>query len=114
MVCCPRFDVHMAVVFALSACSVTPRRSVAEVNAAPVDCDKSTEQLAMLDEEMTTTQERFASGVASVVPSLAVISILAGRFKTNVAVATGQYKEALERKVVEIELQCGFRSIPAR
>ena len=107
------FVVVVAAVVALGACSVAPRRSVAEVNAAPVDCDKSAEQLAMLDEEMVATHERFASGVASVVPSLAVISIFAGRFKTNVAVATGQYEKALDRKIVEIELQCGLRSIPA-
>ena len=62
----------------------------------------------MLDEEMIRTHEKVLSGVASVLPSAAVLSLLAGRWQTNVHVATGQYEKIIDQKIQEIAETCGI------
>lgn len=58
----------------LAACA--PRQTIQNIQARQPNCLKAQEQIKMLDEEMVSTSQRALSGVRSVVPSLAVISLL--------------------------------------
>ena len=98
----------------LSLASCASKRSVKEIRAIQPECENAEIQLKMLDEEMVAVHERALSGVTSVVPSLAVISLLAGSYKDNFDVATGSYGKALDNKIKEIKETCGLQDMPMK
>ena len=98
--------VWVALTLSLSACASRPTSD--ELDGIEPDCHNAEAQIAMLDEEMITTEERIAAGVQTVVPSAAVLSLLRGRWQTNVNIASGKYEEMLKAKIEEIRTTCGL------
>ena len=95
-----------AVLLTLSACASRPTSD--ELDGIKPDCENAEAQIAMLDAEMITTEERIAAGVQTVVPSTAVLSLLRGRWETNANIASGKYEAMLKAKVEEIRAVCGL------
>jgi hypothetical protein len=58
---------------------------------------------------MITTQERIAADVQSVLPSAAVLKILADRWGTNANIASGEYEILLNKNIKEIKATCKNR-----
>lgn len=102
----------LAIIIVLASCA--QRTSTNEIKRTRPDCSRAQEQLKMLDAEMVATHERVISGVSSVAPSLAVINILTGNYKTNVEVATGQYEKVLDQKINEIKTTCNLNNFPMK
>lgn len=94
------------VLIILSSCASRP--TTKEIHATVPNCQNAQEQVKMLHEEMVTTQRRALAGVTSVVPSLAALTLIAGQYPTNFAIATGEYEKALDKKINEIEQTCGL------
>lgn len=88
----------------LGACAMRP--STEEIQAIKPDCAKAEEQIAMLDEEMIRTHDRVLAGIGTIVPSAAVVSLLAGEWSNNKDVAIGTYEEVLNNKIEEIKRTC--------
>jgi len=101
----------MCLLACMSLAACASKRSVKEIRATEPECTKAEDQLKMLDKEMVATHERALAGVASVVPSLAALSVLSGRYKTNFAIATGSYERALDDKIDEIRKACGLQGM---
>ncbi|HEY8277317.1 MAG TPA: hypothetical protein VIG52_10045 [Methyloceanibacter sp.] len=68
-----------------------------EVELATID-----KQSAALEKEKAANNQRVVAGVQSVAPALAAINILGGTYGTNVAIATGSWAKAIDRKLAEL------------
>ena len=55
-----------------------------------------------LGKEKAENDQRLLAGIQSVAPALAVINIVAGTYGRNVAIATGEWAAAIDRKLVEL------------
>ena len=68
-----------------------------ETNCARID-----KQIAALEKEKAENGQRLLAGIQSVAPALAAINIVAGTYGRNVAIATGEWAAAIDRKLVKL------------
>jgi hypothetical protein len=76
--------------------------TVREIVAVKPNCAKIDRQIAALEKEKAENDQRLLAGIQSVAPALAVINIVAGTYGRNVAIATGAWADAIDRKLVEL------------
>ena len=84
----------------LAGCA-TPM-TMREVNAVKPNCARIDTQIAALEKEKAENDQRLLAGIQSVAPALAAINIVAGTYGRNVAIATGEWTAAIDRKLVEL------------
>jgi uncharacterized lipoprotein YmbA len=84
----------------LAACA-TPM-TMRDINAVKPNCAKIDRQIATLEKEKAENDQRLLAGIQSVAPALAAINIVAGTYGRNVAIATGAWAAAIDRKLVEL------------
>lgn len=101
-----RYAFILGAVLFVAACSTRPTSD--EIEKTVPDCSNAQAQIKMLKQEMITTQERIAAGAQSIIPSVAIINLFAGRWQTNKNIATGEYEEMLNKKILEIQSSCGL------
>jgi hypothetical protein len=73
-----------------------------DINAVRPNCARIDKQIAILEKEKAQNNQRLLAGVQSVAPALAAINLVAGTYGRNVAIATGEWAEAIDRKLVEL------------
>ena len=66
------------------------------------NCGRIDKQIAALEKEKAENDQRLLAGIQSVAPALAAINIVAGTYGRNVAIATGEWAAAIDRKLVEL------------
>ena len=71
-----------------------------DINAVKPNCAKIDKQIAAL--EKAENDQRLLAGIQSVAPALAAINLVAGTYGRNVAIATGEWAAAIDRKLVEL------------
>jgi hypothetical protein len=76
--------------------------AVRDINAVKPNCAKIDRQIAALEKEKAENNQRLLAGIQSVAPALAAINIVAGTYGRNVAIATGEWAAAIDRKLVEL------------
>jgi hypothetical protein len=84
----------------LAGCA-TPM-SLREIQAVKPNCAKIDRQIAALEREKAENDQRLLAGVQSVAPALAALSIVRGTYGRNVAIATGDWAAAIDRKLAEL------------
>jgi hypothetical protein len=84
----------------LAGCA-TPM-AMRDINAVKPDCAKIDKQIAALEKEKAENNQRLLAGIQSVAPALAAINIVAGTYGQNVAIATGEWAKAIDRKLAEL------------
>jgi uncharacterized lipoprotein YmbA len=84
----------------LAGCA-TPM-AMRDINAVKPNCAKIDKQIAALEKEKAENDQRLLAGIQSVAPALAAINIVAGTYGRNVAIATGAWAAAIDRKLVEL------------
>jgi len=84
----------------LAGCA-TPM-AMRDINAVKPNCAKIDWQIAALEKEKAENDQRLLAGIQSVAPALAVINIVAGTYGRNVAIATGEWAAAIDRKLAEL------------
>lgn len=57
---------------------------------------------AMLEKEKAENDQRLLAGIQSVAPALAALNLVAGTYGRNVAIATGDWAAAIDRKLAEL------------
>jgi hypothetical protein len=85
---------------AIAGCA-TPM-SLREIQAVRPNCAKIDRQIAALEREKVENDQRLLAGVQSVAPALAALSIVRGTYGRNVAIATGDWARAIDRKLAEL------------
>jgi hypothetical protein len=73
-----------------------------DIKAVRPNCAKIDKQIAALEKEKAENNQRLLAGIQSVAPALAAINIVAGTYGRNVAIATGEWAAAIERKLIEL------------
>jgi hypothetical protein len=84
----------------LTACAAP--MTMRDINAVKPNCAKIDRQIATLEKEKAENDQRLLAGIQSVAPALAAINIVAGTYGRNVAIATGAWAAAIDRKLVEL------------
>ena len=85
---------------ALAGCA-TPM-SMREIEAVKPNCARIDRQIAALEKEKAENDQRLLAGIQSVAPALAALSLVAGTYGRNVAIATGDWAAAIDRKLAEL------------
>ena len=88
-----------AVSLVLAGCAAMTMR---DIRAVKPDCARIDKQIAMLEKEKAENDQRLLAGIQSVAPALAALNIVAGTYGRNVAIATGEWAEALDTKLAEL------------
>jgi hypothetical protein len=96
----PAFALLMAVGLLLAGCA-TPM-TMREIHAVKPNCARIDRQIAALEKEKRENDQRLLAGIQSVAPALAAINIVAGTYGRNVAIATGDWAKAIDRKLAEL------------
>ena len=73
-----------------------------DIDAVKPNCGRIDKQIAALEKEKAENDQRLLAGIQSVAPALAAINIVAGTYGRNVAIATGEWAAAIDRKLVEL------------
>lgn len=60
------------------------------------------QQIAALEKEKAENDQRLLAGIQSVAPALAALNLVAGTYGRNVAIATGEWAAAIDRKLAEL------------
>ena len=74
--------------------------------AQEINCKKAENDIAMLKEARTGVLERISNGIATVLPTTAIVNLLSGEYSSRRAIATGEFNAALYDKIMEIETSC--------
>jgi hypothetical protein len=85
---------------ALAGCA-TPM-TLREIQAVKPNCARIDRQIAALEKEKAENDQRLLAGIQSVAPALAALNLVAGTYGRNVAIATGDWAAAIDRKLVEL------------
>jgi len=90
----------LGVSIGLAGCA-TPL-AMRDIQAIKPNCSRIEKQIAMLEHEKAENDQRLLAGVQSVAPALAVLSLVRGTYGQNVAIATGEWAGAIDRKLAEL------------
>ena len=84
----------------LAACATA--MTMREIKEVKPNCARIDRQIAALEKERAENNQRLLAGIQSVAPALAAINIVAGTYGRNVAIATGEWAAAIDRKLAEL------------
>ncbi len=73
-----------------------------EIQAVKPHCARIDRQIAALEKEKAENDQRLLAGIQSVAPALAALNLVAGTYGRNVAIATGDWAAAIDRKLAEL------------
>ncbi len=97
-------------VSALIACAMQQKEVAASLeNPGPVNCATASSDIQTLENEKTNVAQQVGSGVTAIVPVGLVMGILTGTEGTKIKVATGEYNEAIDKRIKQIKMECGIR-----
>ena len=85
---------------ALAGCA-TPM-TLREIQAVKPNCARI-DKHRNAEKEKAENDQRLLAGIQSVAPALAALNIVAGTYGRNVAIATGDWAAAIDRKLVELK-----------
>jgi hypothetical protein len=90
----------LAACVALASCAAP--MTLREIHAVKPNCARIDKQIAALEKEKAENDQRLLAGIQSVAPALAAVNIVAGTYGRNVAIATGDWAKAIDRKLAEL------------
>ena len=77
-------------------------------NPAPVNCATAEGDLRVLQSEKIHVAEQILEGVTSLSPAGAALGILTLTETTKWKVAVGEYNEMIDRRMAQIQAECGL------
>ncbi len=97
-------------VSALTACAMQQKEVAASLeNPGPANCATAESDLQILEAEKVNVVQQISSGVRAIAPAGLVVGILTGTERTKIDVATGEYNEAIDKRIEQIKMECGIR-----
>jgi hypothetical protein len=73
-----------------------------------VNCATADGDIRVLQSEKANVAQRIVEGATAIYPAGAVMGILTGTEGTKIQVATGEYDQAIDRRIAEIRQTCGL------
>jgi len=92
----------------VTSCAAQFKQEEQSAQTAPIHCKTAQGDLRVLQSEKANVVQQIAMGVTMIYPASAVLSILTGVEDTKYQVATGEYNEAIDKKIAEIKRTCGL------
>lgn len=74
--------------------------------ARPVNCRTAPQDIKTLEDERASVAKQILSGVRTLMPISAVVGILTGDYGDRFEVTTGEYNQAIEKKIEQIKTTC--------
>lgn len=93
----------------IGGCSSPNTKQAQKDMAKPIDCSTAEGDIRALKAEKAHTSQEIAAGVTSIVPIGAVANMFKGSEKESLKVGTGEYNDALDKKISEIKRTCGVK-----
>ena len=99
----------LAVGAALSvvACAQQFKQEEQATKEMPIHCGTARGDIRVLQNEKANVAQQVAMGVTMVYPASAVLSVIGGVEDTKYQVATGEYNDAIDKKIAQIKAKCG-------
>lgn len=92
-----------------TACAMQQKKVLKELDEpGPVNCSTAQGDLRLLQHEKANVAERLAEGITAIYPASLVIGVLTGTEGTKLKVAIGEYDEAIDARIAQIEERCGI------
>ncbi len=102
--------VSIAFVAAIAGCQSQPNvQQVDQQVAAPVNCATAEGDLRALQAEKVSTAKMIADGVTAITPIGLVAGTATGKEKSKLQIASGDYNQMIDRKIVQIKTTCGIQ-----
>jgi len=98
----------VGVALCMTSCAAQFKQEEQSAKTAPINCNTAQGDLRVLQSEKANVVQQIAMGVTMIYPASAVLSILTGVEGTKYQVATGEYNEAIDKKIAEIKRTCGL------
>jgi hypothetical protein len=94
-------------IFLVASCAPITKQAKEDIKA-PVNCATAEEDIKTLDKEKARLLKEIINGVTAITPFGAVIGIITLTEKEKLEVGTGAYNRKIDRKIAEIERECGL------
>ncbi len=96
--------------FLVTGCAEPVTQKTKQMMAKDINCATAQKDIETLEKEKKRIhEERVKAGVRSFVPVSAVAGILKGTWRDRTKVFSGEYVEAMEKKIKEIKEACGIK-----
>ena len=96
--------------FLVAGCAEPVTKKTKQMMAKDVNCATAQKDIETLEKEKKRIhEERVKAGVRSFVPAAAIVGILKGTWRDRTKVFSGEYVEAMEKKIKGIKGACGIK-----
>jgi hypothetical protein len=104
-----RAGVGLAVGIALFmiGCAEQFKQEEQSAKEMPIHCGTARGDIRVLQSEKANVAQQAAMGITMIYPASAVLSIIGGVEDTKYQVATGEYNDAIDKKIAQIKAKCG-------
>jgi hypothetical protein len=96
----------LGVAVLVGGCAAQYKKTETRVAEQPVNCDTADGDIRVLQNEKTNVAQQAAAGVSMVFPIGLVVGLVQGTQGTKWRVTTGEYNDALDKKIAEIKQTC--------
>jgi hypothetical protein len=72
----------------------------------PVNCDHAAMDIMTLEDAKASAAEKVANGIATILPTSALLNLMVGEWGSRKAIAFGQFDRKITKKISEIEMSC--------
>ena len=98
----------IGLVAVLTGCA-SKQAVVEESMDVPINCKTAEGDLRALQSEKQHVTDQVAAGVQAIVPFSAIAHMVQGTEDTQLRVMTGEYDEALDKRIAQIKTECGIK-----
>ena len=98
-----------ALLLATAGCKGPNVQAVQQQEAAPVNCATAESDLKTLQSEKVSTAKQIADGVTAITPIGLVAGTATGTEKGKLQIASGDYNQMIDQKIVQIKSTCGLQ-----
>jgi hypothetical protein len=99
----------MAALVMLAGCKGPNVQAVEQQEAKPVNCTTAESDLKTLQAEKVSTAKQIEDGVTAITPIGLVAGAATGTEKGKLQVASGDYNQMIDQKIVQIKSTCGIQ-----
>lgn len=95
----------MSLALFMVACAPISKEAKREIRR-PVNCASAEEHIRSLEAQKADTEEQILSGVVAVLPGSMIVGVFTGEQDDRIAVASGDYNEAIDLRIARIKQTC--------
>lgn len=95
----------MSLVLFMVACAPISQEAKRDLRR-PVNCASAEEHIRSLQGQKAGTEKQILNGVAAALPGNVIVGVFTGEEDERIAVASGDYNQAIDLKIARIKQTC--------